>query len=65
MKFRENFEKIGNLNVIDNLDKNGNGGVNASDMTFLINLFTKDTDGFFKNKGQKRFMVKAIVKNEN
>jgi len=65
MKFRENFEKIGNLNVIDNLDKNGNGGMNTSDMTVLNNLFTKNTNGFFENKGQKRFMVKAIMKNEN
>lgn len=41
MKFRENFDKIGSLKVIDNLDKNGNGGMNASDMTFLDNLFKK------------------------
>ena len=42
IKFRDNFELIGNLKIVDNLDKNGNGSMNASDWTFLNQFLWKE-----------------------
>jgi hypothetical protein len=39
MKFRDNFEVIGNLKIIDNLDKTGNGGMNASAWNTINDFF--------------------------
>ncbi|WP_293953802.1 MULTISPECIES: hypothetical protein [unclassified Sphingobacterium] len=39
MKFRDNFEIIGTLNVIDHLDKNGNGSMNISNWELIKDFF--------------------------
>jgi hypothetical protein len=61
MKFRDNLELIGNLNIIDNLDKNGNGGMNASDWNFLREFFSERYKTALPDRGQKPFKVEAIV----
>lgn len=62
MKFRDNFEIIGNLKIVDNLDKNGNGGMNASDWDFLKDFFTNKINSVLPDRGQKTFKLKAIIK---
>lgn len=62
MKFRENFEVIGNLKIVDNLDKNGNGGMNASDLSFIKDFFSDKINSILPDRGQKSFKLKAIVK---
>lgn len=62
MKFRDNFEIIGNLKIVDNLDNNGNGGVNPSDWSFITDFFTFKINSILPERGQKTFKLKAIVK---
>lgn len=64
MKFRDNFEFIGNLKILDNLDENGNGGMNASDWDFIKDFFTNRINFVFTDRGQKTFKVKAILKDK-
>jgi len=61
MKFRDNFEVIGNLKIVDNLDKNGNGGMNASGWTFLNQFFSDNYILVLSNRGQKPFRLKSIL----
>lgn len=63
MKFRDSFSLIGNLNLVDNLDKNGNGSMNSSDWTFLKDFFNQKFKSVLVERGQKQFNVKAIIKN--
>lgn len=62
LKFRENFELIGNLNIVDNLDKNGNGSMNSSAMEVLDNLFVNLDSVLIDKRNQKRFKIRAILK---
>jgi hypothetical protein len=62
IKFHERFELIGNLNIIDNLDMNGNGGMNSSAMDVLDNLFINLDSILIEKRNQKRFKIKAILK---
>ena len=62
MSFRDNFELIGNLVIITNLDKNGNGSMNASDMDVLNNLFVGNINELMERRGQQLFQTKAILK---
>lgn len=62
MKFKDNFEIIGNLKIVDNLDKNGNGGMNASDWNFIKDFFTNKINSVLLDRGQKTFKIKAIIK---
>jgi hypothetical protein len=62
MKFRDNFEIIGNLKIVDNLDNNGNGGMNPSDWSFITDFFTFKINSVLPERGQKTFKLKAIVK---
>ena len=62
VKFSHNFELIGNIAIVDNLDLNGNGSVNASDWEFLKTFFNKNLQEVLKSRGQQLFKVKAIVK---
>ncbi|WP_215226684.1 hypothetical protein [Echinicola shivajiensis] len=62
MKFRDNFSLIGNLNIVDNLDKNGNGSMNLSDWTFLKDFFDQKFKGILLERGQNPFKMKAIIK---
>lgn len=63
MKFRDNFEFIGNLQIVDNLDKNGNGGMNASDWNFIKDFFANNFSAILADRGQKSFKVKSIMRN--
>jgi len=63
MKFRDKMELIGNLDIVDNLDKNGSNGVNASDWNVLNELFTDSYKRILEEeRGQKTFKVKSIVR---
>ena len=62
IKFRENFTYIGNISIVDNLDKKGNGGVNASDWMFLKGFFNEKFKHVLHDRGQKLFRIKAILK---
>jgi hypothetical protein len=61
MKCRGNFEFIGNIKIVDNLDKNGNGCMNVSDWAFLQQFFGENFNSVLANKGQKPFKVKSII----
>lgn len=61
MKFRDNFEVIGNLKIVDNLDKNGNGGLNASDWDYIKDFFANKINLVLANRGQKTFKLNAII----
>jgi len=63
MKFIENFEFIGSLEIVDNLDKNGDGFINVSSWEFLKNYFNEKFKTLLDQNGQKRYKVQAIVKN--
>jgi hypothetical protein len=62
MKFRDNFEYVGNIIIVDNLDKNGNGGMNASDWTFLKGFFNQKLQTALVDRGQKQFSIKAVTR---
>jgi hypothetical protein len=62
MKFRDNFELIGNLKIVDNLDKNGNGSMNASDWNYIKDFFANKINSGLIERGQKTFKIKAIIK---
>ncbi|NTS42889.1 hypothetical protein HRG84_18520 [Flavisolibacter sp. BT320] len=64
MKFRGNFELIGCLKVVDQVDKHGSGGMNASDWNFLQEFFNEKFKSFLPDKGQTTFKVKAILREE-
>ncbi len=61
MKFRDNFEIIGNVKIVDNLDKNGNGSMNASGLTFLNQFFSDNYISVLSNRGQKPYKLKSIL----
>jgi hypothetical protein len=63
MQFRDNFEVIGNLDIVDNLDKNGSGGLNASSWNVLRDFFT-DTyrDKLEERRQNNTFKVEAIIR---
>lgn len=63
LNFRDNFEIIETCQILPNLDKNGNGSMNASDMTVLDNLFLKNIEQLMELRGQKLFRINAILKN--
>ena len=63
MRFRDNFELISNLKIVNNLDKNGNGGMNASGMEVLNNLFVDNINELMERRGQQLFRTDAILKN--
>ncbi|MFB3387710.1 hypothetical protein [Flavobacterium sp. LAR06] len=62
MKFRDNFESMGNLKIVNNIDKSGNGGVNASSWEYLKNLFNEKLLEMMSEKDQKAFKLKSIIK---
>jgi len=63
LKFRDKFELIGNLDIADNLDKNGNGSMNASDWDHLRDFFNVKYNSVLLGRGQKLFKVASILKN--
>lgn len=62
LKFRDNFELISNLKIVENLDKNGNGSMNASAWEFIKDFFAKKINSVLPDRGQKIFNIKAIIK---
>ncbi|WP_418360286.1 hypothetical protein [Sphingobacterium detergens] len=62
MKFRDNFEVIGTLNIIDYLDKNGNGGMNISHWESIKDFFANRINSVMLDRGQKTFKIGAIIK---
>ncbi|WP_146191041.1 hypothetical protein [Sphingobacterium athyrii] len=62
MKFRDNFEVIGTLNIIDHLDKNGNGSMNISDWELIKDFFANRINSVMLDRGQKTFKIDAIIK---
>ncbi len=65
LKFRDNFELIGNIEIINNLDKNGNGSMNSSSWESLNNVFTNNFAQTMNQRGQQKYRIKAILKNKN
>jgi hypothetical protein len=62
MKFRENLEYIGNVSIVDNLDKNGNGGMNVSEWIFLKDFFNQKYLTVLIDRGQRQFSVESIIR---
>ena len=62
MKFRDNFELIGNLRIVENLDKNGDGCVNSSSWNFLKDFFNEKFKSILAERGQKKNKILSIVK---
>ena len=62
VKFSDNFKLVGKVDVVNNLDKHGNGGMNASDWDFLRDFFNGKFKQFLQDRGQKLFELKAVVK---
>jgi hypothetical protein len=60
-KTRDNFEVIGNLNIVDNLDKNGNGSINVSDWLYLNQFFSNNYIQVLSNRGQNPYKLKSIL----
>jgi hypothetical protein len=63
MKFRDNLELIDNIKIVDHLDKNGSGGMNASDWKFLQDFFNGKFRTVLPGRGQTTYKVKAILRN--
>jgi hypothetical protein len=61
MKMSDHFEIIQNIKIVDNLDKNGNGSMNASDWNYLNQFFASDFISVLKNRGQKLFKLNSII----
>jgi hypothetical protein len=61
MKMSDHFEIICNIKIVDNLDKNGNGSMNASDWNYLNQFFASDFISVLKNRGQKLFKLNSII----
>ena len=60
-QFESSLEMVGNVSIVTNVDRNGNGSVNASSWDFL----RKSTPQLMENmsfRGQKIYQIKAIVK---
>lgn len=61
MKFRDNLQLVANIPIIDNLDKNGNGSMNASSWSFLQDFFVDKYKTELAGRGQRKFSVHAII----
>jgi hypothetical protein len=61
MKFRNKMEYVGNLRIVDHLDKNGRGGMNASNWDLLADFFVDQYKSVLEERGQNTFKVEAIV----
>ena len=65
MSFRDKFELITSLPILENLNQNGSGGMNASDLNVLDDLFVNRIESFMKNQNQEKYLTEAILKLEN
>lgn len=64
VSFKDKFELICNLPILENLGQNGNGGMNGSDFDILDDLFVKRLESFMKKQGQGKFRIESILKLE-
>lgn len=62
LKFRDKVELIGNIEIVNNLDLNGNGSMNSSSWKSLNNVFSNNLEAIMGQRGQKKYQVKAIIK---
>lgn len=62
MKDRYKFHFVGNLNIVDHLDKHSGSGMNASDWNFLSEFFTNKFRTVFSERGLNIFKVAAIIR---
>jgi hypothetical protein len=62
MKARDHFHFLGNLNVVDHLDKHSGSGMNASDWDFLKEFFTDKFKTVFQERGLNTYRVAAIIR---
>ena len=62
MSFRDEFELITNLPILENLNRNGSGGMNASDVKVLDDLFVNRIESFMKTQSQDKYLTEAIIK---
>ncbi|CAM3732422.1 hypothetical protein [Flavobacterium chungbukense] len=62
MTFRDNLEFISNLDILPNLNKNGNGAVNASSWGFLKEFFNDKIITIMNERNQEKFKLKAMIK---
>jgi hypothetical protein len=62
MKFRDKVERIGTLDIVDNLDKNGRGSMNASDVDFLRDFFVDKYRRILEERGQRTFRLRSIIR---
>ncbi|WP_269235198.1 hypothetical protein [Flavobacterium flavigenum] len=62
MSFYDNFEFIDNMKVMNNIDKNGNGSVNASSWDYLRKSFNEKFSEIMKERGQIAFRLKSIIR---
>lgn len=61
LKFKDKMVFVGNLKIVNNLDKNGNGGVNASSWRFLQGFFNNEMSSVLKYRAQKNFKVRSVL----
>lgn len=61
MKFRDKIEFVGNLKIVNHLDKNGSGGMNASGWSVLGDFFVDRYKSVLEGRGQTTYKVEAIV----
>lgn len=64
ISFRDKFELIDNLPILENLMQNGSGGMNASDLDVLDNFLVNRVQDFMKEQSQKKYSTEAILKFE-
>ncbi len=62
MSFRDRFEFICNLPILEKLEQNGDGGMNSSNISILDDLFVNKIESFMKNQNQVKYRTEAILK---
>jgi hypothetical protein len=61
LQFKDNMNFVGNLKIVDDLDKNGNGGMNASGWLTLQRFFNSEISNVLSYRSQKTFKVRSIL----
>ncbi|MFC0513638.1 hypothetical protein ACFFGT_05480 [Mucilaginibacter angelicae] len=61
LQFKDKMIFVGNLKIVNGLDKNGNGGANASSLGFLQRFFNNEISSILGYRSQKMFKVRSII----
>ncbi len=64
MTFNDKFELIFNIPILEKLNMNGSGSMNASDLSFLDNFFVNRIETFMEDQNQKKYLIEAIIKSD-